>query len=124
MKNSQKTVLLFVVTVLLFAQCNRSEKNPQLESQPKNTEANQEILAGGWKTIQVSPTVKDLAAYVLAEKQVSSPLKEITDAASQVVSGRNYRFRMHLQNGETWEAQVYVNLENQRSITSFEQINK
>ena len=115
-------VCLFTGTILLFTQCKQPENTPQSESQPDTMEQKQNNLTGGWKSIEVSETVKELAAYVLAEKQVFSPIKAISNATSQVVSGRNYQFQIHLQNGESWEAQVYVNLQKERSITSFRQI--
>ena len=78
-------------------------------------------LVGGWKSIEVTDTVKDLADYVIAENNVTSPLKELSNASTQVVSGKNYKFDMLLENGEEWTAQVYVNIKKENSITTFEQ---
>ena len=119
----KKTALCLIAgLILLFVQCNQNEDIPKPESQANTIQQKQDNVTGGWKSIKVSETVKDLAAYVLAENKVTSPIRDISNVATQVVSGRNYRFQIQLENGELWAAQVYVNIQKERSITSFKQI--
>ena len=122
MTKKKTTLCLIAGVTLLFVQCNQNEDIPESESQPNAIQQKQDNVTGGWKSIKVSETVKDLAAYVLAENKVTSPIRDISNVATQVVSGRNYRFQIQLENGELWEVQVYVNIQKERSITTFKQI--
>jgi hypothetical protein len=103
-------------------QCNETTKKTAIEEKVVVMEQKQRNLVGGWKSIEISDTVKELASYVLAEKNIESPIKALSNASSQVVSGKNYRFQILLENGETWETQVYVNIRKERSITTLKQI--
>lgn len=116
-------VLSFLASIAItFVQCNETTKKTAIEEKVVVMEQKQRNLVGGWKSIEISDTVKELASYVLAEKNIESPIKELSNAASQVVSGKNYRFQMLLENGETWETQVYVNISKERSITTLKKI--
>ena len=75
---------------------------------------------GGWQSIDVNDTVKDLAYFVIADKQITSPVKELSNASTQIVSGKNYKFDMLLENGELWTAKVYVNIQKEKSVTKLE----
>jgi hypothetical protein len=116
-------VVSFLASIAItFVQCNETTKKTTIEEKVVVMEQKQRNLVGGWKSIEITDTVKELASYVLAEKNIESPIKELSNAASQVVSGKNYRFQMLLENGETWETQVYVNINKERSITSLKKI--
>ena len=115
-------VSLLATAVLVFVQCKEDQKVTPAE----NTENTEKIVeqkqhrVGGWQSIEVNDTVKQLADFVIADKQISSPIKELSNASTQVVSGKNYKFDMLLENGETWTTQVYVNIHKEKSITSLE----
>ena len=116
-------VLSFLASIAItFVQCNETTKKTAIEEKVVVMEQKQRNLVGGWKSIEISDTVKELASYVLAEKNIESPIKALSNASSQVVSGKNYRFQILLENGETWETQVYVNIRKERSITTLKQI--
>jgi hypothetical protein len=116
-------VVSFLASIAItFVQCNETTKKTTIEEKVVVMEQKQRNLVGGWKSIEITDTVKELASYVLAEKNIESPIKELSNAASQVVSGKNYRFQMLLENGETWETQVYVNISKERSITTLKKI--
>jgi len=113
---------LFTGTLLLLVQCAGQEKNtPQEVKSSAKDEINNSVV-GGWKTIAVSEKIEVLADYVFNEKNLKSSIKEISNAASQVVSGKNYRFHLLLENGEIWEVQIYVDLQQTKRITEFKQI--
>ena len=114
-------VLSFIVCALfVFVQCKEDEKITPSENTDKAMQQKRNLV-GGWKSIEVTDTVKDLAKYVLAENNVTSPLKKISNASTQVVSGKNYKFDILLENGEVWTAQVYVNIKKENKITTFKQ---
>jgi hypothetical protein len=121
-------VLCFLAsTFLVVVQCKEEAKTSQdktTESVVKSAviEEKKKNLVGGWKAIDVTSTIEKLATYVLTENNVESPIKELSNVSSQVVSGKNYRFQILLENGEKWEAQVYVNIQKERSITTFKQV--
>jgi hypothetical protein len=104
---------------IAFVQCKETTKKAPVEEKVVVMEQKQRNLVGGWKSIEITDTVEELARYVLAEKSIGSPIKGISNASFQVVSGKNYRFQILLENGETWGTQVYVNIHKERSITSF-----
>jgi hypothetical protein len=114
------TLSYIACTLLLFVQCKEDAKITPSENTEKVMEQKRNLV-GGWKSIEVTDTVKNLAEYVIAENNVTSPLKELSNASTQVVSGKNYKFDMLLENGEEWTAQVYVNIKKENSITTFEQ---
>jgi hypothetical protein len=106
--------------LLLFVQCKEDAKITPSENTEKVMEQKRNLV-GGWKSIEVTDTVKNLAEFVIAKNNVTSPIKELSNASTQVVSGKNYKFDMLLENGEEWTAQVYVNIKKENSITTFEQ---
>ena len=114
-------VLCFLASIIaVFIQCKEKKRTPPLEV--KATVMKQNTLVGGWKAIEVTNAVRELASYVMTENNKKSPIKKVYNAGSQVVSGKNYRFQILLANGETWEAQVYINIKKERSITYFKQV--
>jgi len=110
-------------TLMVFIQCKEKTKTSSPEYKETIMDKKQKNLVGGWKSIEVTDTVKELADYVISENNIKSPINEVFNAASQVVSGKNYRFQILLENDELWEAQVYVNIHKEHSITAFKQIN-
>ena len=116
------SVYFLVSTLMSFVQCKETIKNTSIEEKSEVMEQGQRNLVGGWKSIEITDTIEELANYVITLKNIESPIKELSNAASQIVSGKNYRFRMLLENGETWETQVYVNIRKERSITTFKQV--
>jgi len=110
-------------TLMVFIQCKEKTKTSSPEYKETIMDKKQKNLVGGWKSIEVTDTVKELADYVISENNIKSPINEVFNAASQVVSGKNYRFQILLENDELWEAQVYVNIQKEPSITAFKQIN-
>ena len=114
------TLSCIACLLLVFVRCKEDSKITPTENTEKVMEQKRNLV-GGWKSIEVTDTVKDLADYVIAENNVTSPLKELSNASTQVVSGKNYKFDMLLENGEEWTAQVYVNIKKENSITTFEQ---
>jgi hypothetical protein len=121
-------VLCFLAsTFLVVVQCKEEaitsqDKTNESEVKSAVIEEKKKNLVGGWKAIDVTSTIEKLATYVLTENNVESPIKELSNVSSQVVSGKNYRFQILLENGEKWEAQVYVNIQKERSITTFKQV--
>ena len=79
------------------------------------------LFVGDWKSIDVTDPVKELPDYVITVNNIQIPINKFFNAASQVVSGKNYRFKTLLAHGEIWEVQV--NIKKEQSITSFKQIN-
>ena len=121
----KKIILLFFIAVALmvFVQCKEKTKTSLPEHKVTIMDKKQKNLIGGWKSIEVTDTVKELADYVITTNNIKTPINKVFNAASQVVSGKNYRFEILLENGEVWEAQVYLNTKKERSITLFKQIN-
>jgi len=113
---------LLVSTFLVFVQCKEKTITAPLEAE--TTVMKQNNLVGGWKAIDVTNTVRELAGYVMTENNMKSPINEISNASTQVVSGKNYLFQLGLENGEQWVAQVYLNIHKERTIISFEQISQ
>ena len=121
----KKVILLcfLACALMVFVQCKEKTKTSLPENKETIMEKKQKNLVGGWKSIEVTDTVKELADYVITANNIKTPINKVFNAASQVVSGKNYRFEILLENGEVWEAQVYLNTKKERSITLFKQIN-
>ena len=86
-----------------------------MEEVPKN-------LAGGWKSMEVNDKIKEIADFVVFDKNIVSKVIKITDASSQVVSGRNFSFKLYLENGEIWDAKVYENIKKEKKVTLFDKL--
>ncbi|AUC16290.1 hypothetical protein BTO06_14535 [Tenacibaculum sp. SZ-18] len=99
------------------------KKNQVDKTNEVQQEVKKENIVGGWTSIDVDDKVKEMAAFVTESKELGSKIEKITDASSQIVSGKNYRFKLHLENGEVWNSQVYENLQNEKQVTKFEKIN-
>ncbi|NQY06281.1 MAG: hypothetical protein HRT68_08885 [Flavobacteriaceae bacterium] len=117
-----KKIIVLIILCISSIQCINNTNTKQEEIKSETSVGTKENLVGGWQSIEVNSVIKDLASYVKTEKKVDSPIKAISKASTQIVSGRNYRFEMTLENGEIWLAQVYVNLKQEKSITDFKKI--
>ncbi len=124
-----KIKLILPLLGLLFIQCKDADQassskiendNTATEKENMTTKVNQ--VVGGFSAIEVTPLIKELASFVLSENNLESPLKEITNASSQIVSGKNYKFDLELEDGKKYTTKVYVNLKNEREILDFELI--
>lgn len=87
-------------------------------------EENYHKVVGGWKSMEINQKIKDLSDYIIKEYKIESSIKSISNASYQIVSGKNYRFEIALENGEIWKSQVYLNFKNEPSITTFQKISK
>lgn len=117
MKN---TLTLFILALSLVS-CKQQTTTTDSTMQ-KDTVSKEVNLVGGWSTADVTPVIKELAAFVLSEKNISSPVQEISNVSSQVVSGKNYKFDMALEDGSQYKTQIYVNLQGEKEITNFEKL--
>lgn len=117
------TIIVLLLISLLFIQCKEPDVRSNKKSNESTMEQKQENIVGGWQSTKVTETIVDIANYVKELKKINSPIKEINNAYYQIVSGKNYRFEMVLENGENWMTQVYVNIKGEKSITTFKLIN-
>ena len=119
-----KVIALFFITISLIVFRQYTEKIQIVPTENKETtiEKNQMNLVGGWKWIEVTDTVKELADYVIIAYNIKTPINRILNAESQVVSGKNYRFIISLENGDNYMAQVYLTIKGAKEITNFKKI--
>ncbi len=122
-----KKIFIVILLSISFIQCKKNKENVTTNSEELKTEQKEMInqrenLVGGWKALEVNDKIKELANYVVNEKQVSSPITEISAAKSQVVSGRNFGFELLLENQERWEVVVYENIKKEKQITKFNKL--
>ena len=119
-----KPHLIVLFLCLFFFQCKDTQNLKTPDIDPKNSSVEKmtdktKQLVGGFNPMEVTPLIKELASYVLSEKNITSPIKEITNLSSQVVSGKNYKFNMLLEDGKKYMTKVYVNLKDEKEITEF-----
>ena len=119
-----KVIALFfmAISLIVFRQCREKIQIVPTENKEITMEKDQMNLVGGWKSIEVTDTVKELADYVIIAYNIKTPINIILNAESQVVSGKNYRFIMSLENGDNYMAQVYVTIKGTKEITNFKKI--
>ena len=117
----KKTGIILLLFILIIS-CKENKESESTTTDKSTVIKEKRNLVGGWSAIEVSENVQDLAKYVLSENNIDSPINAITNAASQVVSGKNYRFNMSLNNGENYLVQVYVNIQDEKLITNFKKI--
>jgi len=117
LKNTFKLGLYALIFTFIFCKKQESTNNTKTENTMKTNQTNR---VGGFKSIEVSDEIIALSTFVLSEKKITSSVKEITNCATQVVSGRNYRFDILLENNESWSTQVYIDLQKNKTITRFE----
>jgi hypothetical protein len=114
-----KNIFFTLIIGLLLLQCKDKTEPTSEITQEKTVLNSRKNVVGGWATSEVTPLIKELAKFVKKEKEIDASIKEISNVSTQVVSGKNYRFEMTLENREHWMVQVYVNLQNERTITAF-----
>jgi len=117
LKKTFKLCLYALIFTFIFCKKQNSTNPSNTENTMKNKQTN---IVGGFKSIEVSDEIIALSKFVLSEKNITSPIKEITNCATQVVSGKNYRFDLLLENNERWSAQVYIDLKKNKTITRFD----
>ena len=124
-----KSNLVILILCLLFIQCKDTDQASSSKIENNNTATEKENVTnkanqvvGGFRATEITPLIKELASYVLNENNITSPLKEITNASSQIVSGKNYKFDMVLEDGKKYRTKVYVNLQNEKEILDFDLI--
>ena len=122
-----KKIFIVLLLSISFIQCKKNKESVKTNSEDLKTEQKEminkrESLVGGWKVIEVNDKIKELASYVVSEKEITSPISVISSAKSQVVSGRNYGFELLLENQERWEVVVYENIKKEQLITKFNKL--
>lgn len=122
-----KKIFIVLLLSISFIQCKQNKEtvttsSEELKIEQKEMINQRENLVGGWKTIEVDDKIKELANYVVSEKEITSPVSTISSAKSQVVSGRNFGFELLLDNQERWEVVVYENIKKEKQITKFKKL--
>ncbi|EAQ42446.1 amidohydrolase family protein [Polaribacter sp. MED152] len=70
-----------------------------------------ENMSGNWNQTAIEDDVQEALNFAIQQINPNAKLKEIISAKKQVVKGLNYDFRFTLDNGETWNALVYRDLD-------------
>lgn len=97
-----------VISVLALSGCaTQSQPEPELAKKPMCMEKG---LPGGWSTSSITPEVMRAMDTILGQMNTESPVKQINQVRTQVVSGMNYAIEFTLENGEVWHAVVNRNL--------------
>ena len=122
-----KKIFIILVLSISFIQCKQNKEtvttnSEELKTEKKEMNNQRENLVGGWKVIDVDDKIKELATYVVNEKEITSPISAISSAKSQIVSGRNFGFELLLENQERWEVVVYENIKKEKQITKFNKL--
>ena len=122
-----KKIFIVLLLSISFIQCKQNKETgttnaEELKTKQKEMINHKENLVGGWKALEVDDKIKELANYVVNEKEISSPISAISSAKSQVVSGRNFGFELLLDNQERWEVVVYENIKKEKQITKFNKL--
>lgn len=113
--------LLFVA--LSLGACTHESVKPS----PIVTQA---TMTGGYSKItnpdadqELFQVTKFLSSEIgLIEHKPSLGLAKVLDAQRQVVAGSNYLVKVQMTDGSQYEAVVYVNLQNEMSLTSLEKL--
>lgn len=72
--------------------------------------------------METKPIIHDLAIFVLKQNNITSPLKKIDNVSAQVVSGKNYKFDLSLEDGIHYRTQIYVNSKGNKQIIDFQKL--
>ena len=120
--NKKVIALGLFVFSLMYVQCKKDSKITTEYPNNKVVEKKQNLV-GSWSAIEVSDDIRNLAQYVIIEKNIKSSINIITKASTQIVSGKNYRFDISLNDGNKYMAQVYVDIKGNKKITTFKKIN-
>jgi len=76
-----------------------------------------DMIVGGWSKSEIDEQVQDAVTFVLGQLKTSSKLDRIISVKKQIVNGVNYDLTFTLENGETWNAVVYRDLDGNFSLT-------
>lgn len=76
-------------------------------------------LVGGWNAAPLDSAETMQAAKFAASEGAGIGLAEIVAAESQVVAGMNYRLVIELEDGSLWQPEVFVSLEGDIELISF-----
>jgi len=82
-----------------------------------NNHKHNKKLVGGWSKTEVTPKVEKALNFVLQQMNTSAKLDKIVSVKTQIVKGRNYNIDFQLDNGEVWNAIVYVDLDGSMKLT-------
>ncbi|NOJ21875.1 cystatin family protein [Vibrio coralliilyticus] len=101
-----RTFATSVISVLVLAGCaTQSQPEPEQEL-AQNPICIEKGLPGGWSTSSITPEVMRAMDTILGQMNNESPVKQINQVRTQVVSGMNYAIEFTLENGEVWHAVV------------------
>ncbi|NRF28844.1 cystatin domain-containing protein [Vibrio coralliilyticus] len=99
-----------VISVLVLAGCaTQSQPEPEQEL-AQNPICMEKGLPDGWSTSSITPEVMRAMDTILGQMNTESPVKQVNQVRTQVVSGMNYAIEFTLENGEVWHAVVNRNL--------------
>ena len=89
--------------------------------QPSTPAPTQPQIAGGYSAADINDVEVQNAAQFAAQA-LGNLLNRVIKADRQVVAGMNYRLLLSLQNGAEYEVVVYVDLQNNKSLSSSRQL--
>lgn len=124
MSTNYTTLTFILIISVLFIQCKNINTHSNENTAEPLMEEKHHMVVGGWQSMEINQRIKDLSDYITKEHKIESSIKSISNASYQIVSGKNYRFEIALENGEVWKYQIYLNLKNEPRITTFEIISK
>ena len=114
----KKSILILLGLSLAFSCKSPSESNEETRSTPeKSSSQPEEIMAGAWEEIPTDQEVEEAAKFASENIDPEFYLQKILSAKRQVVKGFNYDLTFTLENGETWNALVYRDLDGKYSLT-------
>ncbi|MDX1332026.1 MAG: cystatin domain-containing protein [Robiginitalea sp.] len=113
----KKAFMLIMGIFVMFSCKNESKTNENNDTLEDKSVHKSEHLAGGWSEVPVEDDVKEALDFALKEINPTANLKKVIRAKKQVVKGLNYDLALTLENGETWNVQVYRDLEGNLSLT-------
>lgn len=113
-----KNAIIIILGILTILSCKNESKTAGDSNIPADkTLQKKENLAGGWVEAAVENDVEEALDFALEEINAKAKLKNVLRAMKQVVKGLNYDLTFSLENGETWNALVYRDLDGNYSLT-------
>ncbi len=103
--NLKSIILLLFLASVFACSGNKEVKENESLSTP-----------GGWSESEITPEIEGAVEYVISEMNTNAKLDKIISAKSQIVKGFNYDIDFLLDNGETWNAIVYRDLDGNYSM--------
>lgn len=111
-----RSTFLILLVCSLFSGCLDNKQNKP-ESHSKNEKIKKpENIVGGWSQAEINDEVRKAANFARQELKATAEIKEISDAKTQIVSGKNYDVTFTLKNGEKWNVIVYRNVRNEYKL--------